>query len=624
LSCPNRYVCTLCNVEFPSDGESPPRCPHCLRRTGVVPAAHDAPPRRRWRPGRRTFLVLSAAVAAAGLTAAAWFLLPLLSSGDRAGPLEETLIAADMPVPWGDTDSLASDAGEMAGMTPQDAARALSAACHERDGLRLLGPDEHPEAFRTGSEVHALHNGAISRVEAAACLVAMAMASGVRGTPCAPPPPTALVPAWDRAVGLCLGQGTDRTVVVPGAVEADPDAWQSLSMAQFAAVYLAGAAEAADSQPRAYALFRQARALWDDPTILFRLGAAKARMGVKEFAIEDMRQALAAGAGSDGNLLLADTLLEVGEAAEAVQTYDKAGAEAPRVRLGKARALLVLGQTDEAGTQLEPLARDHPDMDGVLETVASWKLRTGDLDGAVQTIENAIRLRPRPDHYLMLDDLLAQQKRPADSLPRLAAGYDATRALRVGERLLRRQIENGQADEAVRFSAQLLEDHADDRSARWLRFEALLAADRTKDADREADAVLRSPAGSDSRSAMIAAAVARLRLEAAGDKGIGLASDMLHKLALDGPRSIYYVTRWLDERGSPDLAERAVVLALEARPADEELTNHLYLLYGLHGRAEEARKVREQALAGLEGETRDAREDLLDRIDRYIQSTRDK
>jgi len=624
LSSPLRFVCTLCNVEFHAAGTEPPRCPHCLRLTGIVPAGLPVERRERWRPGRSSYLALVGIALAAALATAAWFLLPLLRPADDAHTVETALAAADMPIPWGEVSSLEGIAAPIGSMAPADAADALAAACFRRDGIRLVGEGERPEVFRTGSEAALLQEGLLSRVEAAACILALARAAGTSAAPCAPPLETALVPAWHRPVGICVGDGADRIVVAPGVESPDPAAWQPLPLARFAAIYLAGAAEAASEQARVYALFRQARLLWDDPAFLFRLGVAKARMGVKEFAIEDMRQALAAGAGSDGHLLLADTLLEVGQAAEAVSTYERTGGDDPRVGLGKARALLVLDQADKAGAVLEPLAAAHPELDGVLDTLAAWKLRTGDIDGALAAVEKALALKPRPDHYLMLDDLLGQKGKASESLPRLAAGYDATREVRVGERLIQRQLDLGRKDEAVDFSARLFKDHPVDRQACSLRFDALLSAGRFDEADREADALLKAESTPLVRPAMAAAAIARLHLEAQGGRGIASASDTVKYLALSGPRAVHSVTRWLEEHHAPALAERTLVLALESRPGDEELTNHLYLLYGLHGRAEEARKVREQALAGLEGEARDAREDSLDRIDRYLQSGRGK
>jgi tetratricopeptide (TPR) repeat protein len=127
------------------------------------------------------------------------------------------------------------------------------------------------------------------------------------------------------------------------------------------------------------------------------LAALYERMGQGGRVEGILRELLAAEPDSEeGRLRLVDYLMRSGKTEEALAVV-KEGTPTPRLRLASAAVLMAVGQAGEAEAALTALAGDKaagPEGIEALLRVSEIKLRRGDRDGALASVDEVLRLNP--------------------------------------------------------------------------------------------------------------------------------------------------------------------------------------------------------------------------------------
>ena len=285
-----------------------PRCPHCLRRVGVVAVPTAVPQVRRLRLPRLsglTWLLLSMGVAVVVLGVVLWQVQPewLTGTTGNEAPLASfcSVKRVTCPVP----DNLALPATLTAAPSAAELAIRLGAVIKEHG--TLYQPQAPPDGLRSAAGILEGRELQIVPLEAVALAWGAAQAAQLDLVPCLPEPVLAAEPFWQRSYGLCDGQRN--LVYSPLPQTATGIVWQCLTPPRFTAHFIAASGQLSVQAKVTYRLFSVARELHDDPDVLLQQGAAKVRNNAAEFGIEDMRSALQSGAAVDGYLLLGDALL---------------------------------------------------------------------------------------------------------------------------------------------------------------------------------------------------------------------------------------------------------------------------------------------------------------------------
>jgi cellulose synthase operon protein C len=129
--------------------------------------------------------------------------------------------------------------------------------------------------------------------------------------------------------------------------------------------------------------------------------------GLYDRAAAEVSRALLRGADrAEGMTLLGDVFVRQGLYGEALERYrdarrassSSANGMAPRAMMGEARALIAMGRAAEAAPVAEDLLSSAPQDVEALLLVASARVGAGDVEGALDALDNARQLAPeRPD-----------------------------------------------------------------------------------------------------------------------------------------------------------------------------------------------------------------------------------
>jgi len=342
-----------------------------------------------------------------------------------------------MPVPWEGWEKLSSRAREATGSS-RAPARVLASLAEGLPGCDEWIAESPPARLLCAGELHDEPPETCTSIELAAYLLAASLHLSLPVAPCVQDVPDSLPPFWARQYGLCLVEDEFvGEVVAPFSSQSSPTAFRPLSPEEFLAHFLAAAGETKESAKEAYALFGAARSLSASPDILFRLGVVKVRFQAPQFGIEDMRRALGEGGGAEGYLQLGEALLARGMAGEALNAFTTAATKLPHrpeARFGRARAAMLAGRLEQAGTTLKELGDSAPGLPGLHLALAQYRLATGLRAEAIDSLRTHLASPAGtgdPEPVALLDMLLRAEGRPeeADGL------RDSARAELTGEEL---------------------------------------------------------------------------------------------------------------------------------------------------------------------------------------------
>lgn len=406
------WLCTLCEKAFEVDPGTPTdeiRCPHCMRRTGLVPGGESGPasPAKMSEGGAEA----RATKGGSGL----WKLLVLVVAlGLGAGGAWWAWTAFSKPGPLDGLEQLAKtpDLASILDVGPEDS---RLASCNSLKGFEdllnsagLVGDagDAAPGSLRS---VETLLAGStwVLPAEGLAIGLSCLRKNGAFAAVCRPATKSLTMPIEKQPVGLCVvrdGTVTD-AVLLPHNTALELSQLEPLEPAKGAAWVLAAAGGLAREPSDTYRLLGAALDIWEDPVIRFQLGEAKVRYKVMDFASEDMAKALMAGYNEEGVLRLAELQMRLGRFAEALGMYQKAlqeGSTSPVVKLGKARCLLSVGKPDEAGPLLTELSKQSPDLEGLNQVLAAWHMMGKRPDEALAALKTDLAAHPSPGAALAL------------------------------------------------------------------------------------------------------------------------------------------------------------------------------------------------------------------------------
>ena len=147
-------------------------------------------------------------------------------------------------------------------------------------------------------------------------------------------------------------------------------------------------------------------------------------------------------ASLDAGMDVAERQLAERDYAAALASYDRVLAANPRnvqARFQRAVALNALSRSDEAAAAFESLIQDFPDLPEPYNNLAMLHVKRGDLAGAQQALQMAVRLRP--DFAIAHGNLatvhLLQARRSLEQVTRLSPGNTgAAQRLRALNELL--------------------------------------------------------------------------------------------------------------------------------------------------------------------------------------------
>lgn len=308
------------------------------------------------------------------------------------------------------------------------------------------------------------------------------------------------------------------------------------------------------------------------PVAWSTIGRMRFAAGDRKGALEAARQAQAQEATLDSAALLALQLLEAGEAqAEPLVARYMAGKPQPQIRMAYAGVLLSLQRFSEAGTQLDALTREAPDMAEAWLLKASLALQSDRL--------------PEADASLEQFERLLQSYPPAD--PRKAAMNQAY--------LLRAQIAEKRGDFAQAESWLAKVDNSTELLAAQARRASLLARQGKL---QEAVAVIRRlPARNAQEEKLKLVAEAQLLRDA---KQYKQAFDVQGKAVALAPEDydlVYDQAMLAEKAGDLDGMERLLRQIIEKRPDYQHAYNALGYSFAERGiRLPEARQLIAKAL----------------------------
>jgi tetratricopeptide (TPR) repeat protein len=619
------HICTLCNKAFRIDTAGEARCPFCLRMTGVVKT--DEGLSRPRRPGaaipwKWVATAIASSVAVALLAGLLWRFLPaLVGEGDEYVRLEEACSQMDLPVPWQGWEILkpAVDSA-LAGQSGQEAFFALAGLLKAREGIRRLDGETPPEELKTPAKMHGSPGATLTRLEAVSYLLAASRHSGLDVAACVKARSVPLRPLWDRDYALCrLADGAVVAAADPFDGEVSPEGFQPMTGKDFLAHYAGAAAELAPRASDSYRLLTHARTLSDDPDLLFRQGVVKLAHGASEFGIEDMKQAIAAGASPEGYLTIGEASLVLSRPQEALEAYAAVLDHAPDsvpARLGKARSLLALSRTDEAGGLLDELEKQSEKLLGLAAARSLYWRQKGDLKKSVESLKSEIALAPLPTHFARLADLLVQDGRTAEAISTLEAEYAKDRSVEIAGLLADLYISSNRSADGLAFLERALADHPESIELLSLASHVHMEGKAFEKAEKELEKIL--AVKPEARRAMVRLAVCRLLLEEEGKAPPGSAAAVLDRLKARHPNAELAVADLLSGMGHGAEAERLLEKKVEDQPKNREAWTRLYFL-ALSGEDKaKAAALRSRALSGLPADEKDPLEDMFDKVDAYF------
>lgn len=468
-----RYQCVHCDHSFEvSEGDSPKRCPSCMRANGVQPVRERAPVVRPKRsPAVAIGVVVVALLAAVG-GYFVWGKRPTAGDPARIGPLSsgalhETLTQAQVDA--GELESLLASDPSIAKFA-ENAAGSASSAVDKADGvmravrarasalsfvpwslgeprstvvtsakqtLAVLAKDKG-RAQLYPLELVALATAALRAVDVPALVAELVAVDGER----APLDPSGYLGYFVVAVYPSeAGVGTPRLfdvyggrALAPGAkhnVLDDPSAiGAALSLRALHEVsYLADPKSALTSSSHAIQL---AGKLPSVRTVrgMVVLAGRQVEQGLQEFAAASQLR-------SDAPRLhnLASAALMTGDIERATKELSAALERAPDFAAAHATLgslALVRGELDVARAELGKAEQLAPDLSLVQWALAELQLRAGDRDQALATARRAVAARPSFDARLRMGVLLRQAARfdelreVASALLKMAPAYRQT------------------------------------------------------------------------------------------------------------------------------------------------------------------------------------------------------
>ncbi len=465
------WFCTLCNKESelsPEQNEQELRCPHCMRKTGLVrgraaataSAAAGSQGVNSAKGSARWWIAGVLVLALAGGSVGAWFVWQALQAPDEGVDLdslvqEETLKGLLDVSP---EDPRLEGCGSLAGFAALLESKGFFGAPETDARVSLRPVSELLEGTRGGIPAEGLALGL-------ACI----RAHGSFAVPCLPTNVDLTVPMQKQPMGLCAvsdGKATD-SVLLPKSLEMGPDSLRPLDARKGAALVLATAGGLAEEPAAVYGMMGKALEIFEDPLIRFQLGEAKVKFKVMDFASEDMAKALAAGYNQSGVMRLAEVQSRMGRWAEALGLYTKVlqeSPELPKAKLGKIRSLLGMGRMADAEPLLKELSQTTPDMEELNHILAAWHLANKRGDEALAALRKEVALRPSPGSALALIRTAESVKGAEAAFAEL--GTLAVAGMEVELEKLRLALILGKREDVVKLAESLAATYPDDANVR--------------------------------------------------------------------------------------------------------------------------------------------------------------
>lgn len=627
---PAQYICTLCNKAFSvADGQSA-RCPSCLRVTGVVGV--EAKP----ISGRRSYLRLpdgrffawgaGCLLLAALLALAAWFFLDL-SAGSQYEVLGKSLAKDGHPTPWDGWEELEKTIPPGArSRTGQQALDELADMLSARDGLVGFEGVDPPEQIRNARELHALDSGAVTPIEATAYLLAASFHTKLKPVPCRTRTDRPEQPFWDRMYALCLQDGGALTAAAaplhetPELAELEP-----MEPGEFAAHFLAAMADRETTPAAAYRLFAAARELYDEPDIQFRLGMAKIENNALEFGVDDLRAALGRGAAPKGYLVMGATLLKAGGPTEAMEAFNLAAKALPdpsEALVGRARCLIMLERTEDAGKLLEELAKTAPTAPKLQGTLSLYYSRTGRLEEAIAAMEAEIAFDPATHHIIRLAELQRQTGQVDKAQGTLEKAYEHSREPTLAIHLIHQQADADQIRPALETASRALADHPDNLELLFLHGLTLLLNGNYAKAEEQLSVFTSKQPNNSNGWAHLAAS--RILLEKDGSSGKTTAAETVAYVRKHFFRQFFQIAVQLSTLGFRREAEELLERQRVLEPEVPLVATWLYYFYRLHERHDMAEALKAGANTAYKGEQLDWIVETFDRVDDYVENIKDR
>lgn len=621
MKSPSQHVCTLCNREFKSPASEIPRCPHCLRRVGVVAVPAEIPSGGRFvlpRPSLRTLVIGGAVAALAILAVVLWQVQPtwLTTTTVADHPVASFCSEHNVPCPVGQTLELPVELAAVA--SGAELATGMAAVLEGRG--KVSRPGAPPDRLRPAAEVLAGSGLKMVALEAVALAWGAAQAANLPLVPCLPDSQLAAEPFWQRGYALCDQQCN--LVYAPLPADDGDMTWQCLTAPRFTAHFIAANGELPLPAREAYRLFAAARELHKDPDLTLRQGVVKVRNDAPEFGIEDMRVALHSGAAADGQLLLGSALLSVGLPADALDAFEtllRVAPEDPHGRLGKARSLALLGRMEAAEATLQSLEQTNPDLPGLWAAVASTHRHNKDIEGATSAIRREVAHNPAREHVAFLVDLLLEERREEEAMALLDSLYE--RLQRADLALMAAQLAGtaGRVEEAQQRLAAALDAHPDNVELLYL------TAQRSLDKKEfgAAEEVLMRLRKRDPENVQVQVdlALSRFGLEKAGGHGARSARETVADFARKSPRRVYQVAQVLSSWEYWDETEKLLEERLARKPGSRHLTAWLYFYYLSHQKAGKAKALRGQERPQFDADDLEWLEEAFSRMDERFAKT---
>jgi tetratricopeptide (TPR) repeat protein len=349
------------------------------------------------------------------------------------------------------------------------------------------------------------------------------------------------------------------------------------------------------------------------------LGLVKVHNNAPEFGIEDMRSALQAGAAADGQLLLGDALLNVGLPADALDAFETLLRVAPKDatgRLGKARALGLLGRADGAATILKSLEESDPDLPGLWAAIALTRRQNKDLDGAAEAMRREVSENPLREHVATLVDLLLEQSKEEEAMTLLDTLYQQLHRADLALMAIQLTAAGGKEGEAQERLAAALAHHPDNVELLYLSAQRMLD-DKDFGAAEEALMRLRKR-DPENPQVLVDLALSRFGLEKAGSHGARTARETVKELEKNSRRRVFQVARVLSSWKYWDETEKIIEERLAKRPGSRRTTAWLYFFYLSHDKREKAKELRENPHPKLDEEDLEWLKQAYQRIDERV------
>jgi tetratricopeptide (TPR) repeat protein/DNA-directed RNA polymerase subunit RPC12/RpoP len=582
------YVCTLCNREFTGPGDAPIRCPHCLRRAGVVavPEVSRTSRWQGWRPGRGALLVTGALLLVSALVALGLYVAPQWWSPGPDHDLEQFCLSHNVPCPTALAVELPE---ELSHWQSHDDVAPGMARFFARVGA-VVSAGALPDRLFTAPEMVVEPTLTPTSLEAVALAWQAAQRAGLTTQPCCQRATMESLPYWQRPYRLCDGACRPIYEPIPGA---GTDHLECLDARTFAAHFMVASAQLPLPARAAYRLFAAARELVDEPDFRLHLGALKVQHNAPEFGIEEMRGALADGASPGGYLLVGEALLGVGLPADALDAFDallRVAPNAPEARLGKARCLGLLGRPEEAAPILEELVLTAPQLRGLYAALALSRRHQGDLEGAVEALRVEVAAHPDREYVTLLVDLLLESKQETTAVAELDSLYETHHRADLAMMAIEVTSAAGRDEEADERLNAALQRHPDNVELLYLTANRRLHEHEFAAAEEVLMRLaLRDP---ENPQVLVDLTLARFGLERAGKQGARGARETARELGTRWPREVYGVARLLSEWQYWEETEKVLEDRLETEPRNRRLVGWLYFFYLAHDKPEKAAALR--------------------------------